>query len=68
MTQEDKDAALAKLERLLRARAGLPGYATNVRAIKAEIEALKAQPGSEATRRRLTIREHIFRPDYAGQH
>ncbi len=47
MTGSEKAAALARLERLLRARDGVPGYKTNVQRIRDEIETLKAQPVSE---------------------
>jgi hypothetical protein len=47
MTQEEKTAALDRLQRLMRARDGKAGYAQNIEAIKAQIELLKAQPVSE---------------------
>lgn len=46
MTAQEKADRLDKLERLLRAREGKSGYSRNVQAIKAEIEAVKAQPVS----------------------
>lgn len=42
MTQQEKDAALAKMDKLYLARRGLPGYKQNVETIRAEMEALKA--------------------------
>lgn len=47
MTKQEKDAALAKLDKLYLARRGLPGYKQNMDAIRAEIEALKAITVSE---------------------
>jgi hypothetical protein len=47
MTQQEKDEALDRLQRLLSAREGKDGYSQNVAAIRREIEALKAQPVSE---------------------
>ena len=41
MTDEDRAARIAKLERLLAVRKNVPGYGPNCKAIEAELERLK---------------------------
>ncbi len=47
MTEEQKAAELARLNRLLEARDGKLGYLQNVEAIKAEIVRIEAAPVDE---------------------